>query len=476
MIFIYVPVRARGAAPRVLFMLLAATLMASLACHAREPPIPVAPAAGVPLAPFLSRMLDRHLADARRRPADAQVHGTLGMIYEANDMPALALRSYENAQLLDPQNPGWPYHAALCLEMLERLPEASARYEALQRRFPEFAPAWHSRANLQLRDGKVDEAAAGFERALTLAPHEPTALAAVADCRIRQGRAAEAIELLEKALARSPHAAGIHYQLGLAYRQLGDLARAGRHLSAGADAKPTRLQDAIGRQISQYDAGINRIVDRALDLLEAQRAAQAATLLEEVLTSHPNEVSVMNNLAAAYLDLGRQREALDLIDRALRLQPTNFRTHVNRAMALMSVKRWAEAEASAAAAVEYAPQASESHFALAQIRLHQSRFEQARPALEACLRLDPSHLRALMALAEVHARAGRWGEARDRFARVVELAPDDLNQLGNLAIAHCQLEELEPARTHLAELRRRQPDHPMIEAVMRNLAQRGGAP
>lgn len=432
---------------------------------------PAVPGPSQSFAPYLDRMIQTQIEEVRRRPSSAESHGTLGVAYEANELWELALASYTNASQLDPGNPSWSFRQALCVQRLGRAEEAERRLQEITTAHPTFAPAWYRRGRASLARGDLDGALRFLEKCSDLVPRDPAAKAAIADCLIRNRKHAEAVALLTPIVAAHPDFEHARFLLGMAYRGLGQREKALAAQKDIVDTGPWDVLDDVDRRLPSYKASLSLVVERALDLIEAGRSDEAARTLEAVLEVHPNEVSVINNLASAYQALKRYPEALSLLNRARDVDPLNFRTYLNQAACFTSMNDYPRALESARDAVSLAPQVAVAHMAVARCLILLREIPEAKATLARVVELDPRQTEAQLALGEFAMAANDFVEARARLTIVNQLEPRHLPSLVNLGLAHLFLGELDQSQARLNQARALQPDHPKVVALALRIEQ-----
>jgi tetratricopeptide (TPR) repeat protein len=126
---------------------------------------------------------------------------------------------------------------------------------------------------------------------------------------VESGRSAEGIEHFKIAESLAPNLFVAHFNIGYALAQAGENSRA---------------------------------------LPELQEALRTATTSEE-------KSRALNNLAAAYLDLGKNEQAEQAFSELLELQPNSLAGHAGRGQALFNMGRYEEAGADFVAATELRP-------------------------------------------------------------------------------------------------------------------------
>lgn len=170
-------------------------------------------------------------------------------------------------------------------------------------------------------EGELDAAEALYRELLRDMPGHQTALHLSGVIAHQRGRYREAVSLIEAALAGGATTAPIHTNCGVAYRALGDLEKAARHISW-----------AIALDPEYADAHLNY----ALVLCDQGLAQQAAAHLEIALELRPDSPAANFHLGRIRLDEDKPALAAALLREALRLQPGNAEAHYLLARALLA--------------------------------------------------------------------------------------------------------------------------------------------
>lgn len=103
------------------------------------------------------------------------------------------------------------------LERAARPQEADTIYQSIIHDNPEFHPAWHARALVALKAGKLELAANLAERATQLDPNVELYQRNLCEFYRRLGRLEAAIGAGQRAVALAPNNADCHFNLGVAY-------------------------------------------------------------------------------------------------------------------------------------------------------------------------------------------------------------------------------------------------------------------
>lgn len=361
--------------------------------------------------------LDQTLADpAADARARARAFGSLADLYLAYDLRAAARIAYENARTLEPEDPAWSYALG---RLAQRDGDPDRAIEAF-RRVLELQPGQflaRFRLGEALRDAqRPEEAVEAFEKARRLAPNDPAVQAALGDLALARDEPEKAIELLESVLERVPAANRLHYPLGLAYRALGDLEAARRHLALRGEVGVT-VSDPFETRLQELTAG------ERVHLLEGRQAFQA----------------------------GRWNEAVEAFSEAVRAAPDSARARVNLATAWVQVGRTDRAVEELVRALDLDPDNPTAHFNLGTLRARAGDLSSAVPHLQRAVELQPDDVGARLELAKTLEAIGRAEEALAEYSRVAERHPETqpearyreavlLVELGKYASALARLE------------------------------------
>ncbi len=422
---------------------LAASLGPSLGCGPSDPPAdpsarPALPPVPDELDPRVKRILERELESAHAHPEDAEAHATLGLVYEANGLWSEAERAFAEAARLDPAACEWRFHRAIALRQLGRLAEGRALLEAAAAERPEAPAFQHRLGEVLLEEGDPAQALAHFSVAAERAPERAESWAGVGAAQIALREFEAARTALEQALSRDPDYKHAHYLLGLALRGLGRNEEAKVELGRGLDGQARPLPDELESRKVRYAASTSARVERAVLLLEAGHPDRALRILERLAQAEPEDVIVINDLAATHMRLGHLEEALGLLRRASELDPGRPLTWINMATCLCDMGLARRALEHAERAVALAPGLAAAHAARGRALSDLGELDAAHAAHARAKELAPGDVDVLRAHALAARAVAQDDEARASYRRIVELRPDDLEgwlELGELACA-----------------------------------------
>jgi tetratricopeptide (TPR) repeat protein len=288
-----------------------------------------------------------------------------------------------------------------------------------------------------LDQGRPDAAEPVFAEAQSLQPREVAPLFGLGRAALAKHEYARAAHHLEQALSLDRAAAPvIHYQLAMAYRQLGELDKAEAHLrqrGPGEIRPPDTLMEELE---SLLESAVAYEVRGAKALDERDWAAAAASFRKGIELA-PNEPSLHHKLGTALFMNGDADGAARQFEEALRLSPTFARAHYSLGVLLGS----------------------------------RGRSDQAIAHLSEAVRNDPAYVEARLRLADVLRASGRPAESLPHYELIATLDGRVADAPLGYAIALVALRRYPEARDRLMEAMTRYPDQPMFaHALVRLLA------
>ena len=246
-------------------------------------------------------------------PSLAEVHITLGTIYQGTGRYPQAAEAFERARQIDVQSVPAYIGLARAYMALGQMVDAEKTFlEAIRRRPGD----WRSHSQLgafYASQNRTAEAVKCFQSVVDLTPDNARGFSNLGAVLLSAERHAEAIAALERSIALEPNYRAFT-NLGTAYRYEGRYADAVRSYQQALALDP-RDYRVWGNLASTYALVESRPA-------EADSAwAQALKLVEELLLVNPNDAVLHASRARFLAATGRHEEARREIERALALAP-----------------------------------------------------------------------------------------------------------------------------------------------------------
>jgi tetratricopeptide (TPR) repeat protein len=387
----------------------------------------------------------------------ADAYGALARVYHAYEFLESAEPAYVNARRLAPGNSEWPHLLGVLYQQTGRLEEAAEALAAARRLQPRDHAAAVYLGDIYMSLNRLVDARDQFQSVIDVFP--AVARRGLGDVAMRERKFAEAVEHYRAVLDRVPRAASIHYSLAMAYRGMGRMDDARKHLerrgTEGVHADDPLMTSVLslvrgerawvmqGRRAydaGQFDAAVDAFT-KALDaapssvtarvnlgsaLVQLRRDADAVTYFRDALRLSPQEPGVAEALVGALVRLGRDSDAIEAFSRASSYRPDDEGSLVGLAILLAARDRFREAVTVLDDAHQRFPDRTATATTLARLLASSPdvSLRDGKRALEIAMAVNeaepvPAHAETVaLALAEL----GRCSEALDWMKRAVASA------------------------------------------------------
>ncbi|HEY9420899.1 MAG TPA: tetratricopeptide repeat protein, partial [Thermoanaerobaculia bacterium] len=215
----------------------------------------------------------------------AEAWGELGRVYLAYSFHDAATDCFRNAAGIDPRDFRWPYLLGAAHQAAGRLDEAADAFGKALELAPEAAPGYVHLGEIRLLQGRFDEA----EAALRKAPSLPASRAVLGQVALARRDFKAAVEHLQAALDAAPEANRLHHPLALAYRGLGERAKAEEHLGK-VGAVGLRPADPLLDEVAALRLGERVAIVKGKVAAQAGRYAEAGAEFRRALAARPESV------------------------------------------------------------------------------------------------------------------------------------------------------------------------------------------
>jgi tetratricopeptide (TPR) repeat protein len=348
-------------------------------------------------APAVSRQLREHWELARSNPRSADAVGSYGMILQLYKQYSGADACYERAIEIEPKAFRWRYYLAVSRHDDGRTKEAIEAMEGALKVDEEYAPAHVKLSEWLLLSGDVQGARAAAEEAVRRSPSSVRAQVALGKAVEASEGAGKALAIFQKAVALGPLDAAAHYQLAMAYRDVGkpEEARAELELHEEHRERIAPEEDPLLAKLQELYAGAGMWIRLGKSLLEQGDLEKAESFFRRALELDRDSVIARANLIAVYGAMGRFSEAEAAYREAAAIDPGNW----------------------------------EAHFNFGILKMKQGDYQRGAEALLVVVAANPEEADAHVALAAALAKLGKPREAEEHYLEALALQPE--NPLAN---------------------------------------------
>ncbi len=247
-----------------------------------------------------------YLTAIETAPGFAEAYGNLGEALQALGETETSIRYYEKAIELMPDFSEAHNNLGTALQALNRMPPAIAHFEEALRIRPDYPEALNNLGNALTEVGRLDEGIRSFERAVALAPRRMEFhrnLASFKRYTAGDPHLAAMLEMAEDmASLTEADQINLHFALGKASADAGDLARSMKHLKYGNALHRRNIVYDEAKTMGEFLSIRDAIQPDLLARLRGCGASSAqpifvfgmprsgTTLVEQIIASHPRVV------------------------------------------------------------------------------------------------------------------------------------------------------------------------------------------
>jgi tetratricopeptide (TPR) repeat protein len=347
-------------------------------------------------------------------------------------------------------------------------------------------------ARAHLGAGRLEYAEQAYRRHLKRHPEDLEALRGLGETAYQAGKYKTAAHYLSVAARRAPKIAEYQFDLGRAYRALGDRARAGKCFQQALGLKPAypearknlgdlqAEQGQFERAAHQYslaiasDQSFAEAYNNYGNVLKLQgRNQEAVVQYRQAIALKPSLAAAHNNLGGLLAEQGDSDEAEALFRDALSERPAYIEAHRNLARLLVREGRSDEAVAHFERSLD---ELQDPNIAIEMGRL----LRQLRRSDEALARLNwavqkaPDNPRAQRALGDLLRERGDFEQAVIHFRQAVEIEPMSAGAHNDLGLALHRQGARADAITHYQRALELDPSHAEAHANLGSVLERQG--
>lgn len=433
------------------------------------PPLPIEFEA---LDPRASQAIDTLVRSVLADPRSPGLRRTYAATLDAMQFDEAAAEAWVQAAALDLSDPRSRHHLGRLRAESGDHEGAVQAFSAAARQDPGYAPTrWRLGLSL-LELGLLDEARQAFDDARKLDPRDPSGPAGLARVALAQDDLVTAEAILSELVEAYPQDGYLPGLLARVARRRGDEARASLLLARPGAPTACFRADPWERELSDHRIGFAAEVDRARDLLAANRPDEALLVLEPLYAEDPAHLAVEGLTVRALLALDQTERAQTILQESL-ARGDHPHTQVSLGYVLFVQQRFEDALACTDRAIEAQPSLSSAHFLRAKALVALERREEGVQALRRAFESGEEGLEAQILFGRTLAQVDALDEAIEAMAEATDRFPSSLEAWA----LRCELEfragRTVEARRSLAETAARDGDArvvPRLRAMMEDAA------
>jgi tetratricopeptide (TPR) repeat protein len=416
-----------------------------------SPPGPPAPTETVleHVDPRVRSFVESHHDRARFWRRSPSAWGELAKAYEANHLVDLASECYRRLVEMDSANARWWYGLAMTHHKMGHWNEAMTAIDhaiAADRNEPHLI--WR-KGIWQYEQGHFEEAEGSFRSVLTKWPNDTTSKLGLAQVHLAGRRYDEAAELLKgRDLLTGPQGDYARRLLGFAYQAMGQEEAARQFQDSTLGGQPV-WEDDWTLELGRYRKGILAEVEYTTLLLQSGQVPGAIQILERLKGESPQDKTILNNLAKAYLEVGDFDRAKAILTDLGQLSPNDPSVKLSFAKVSFNSGHTIAARAYVDEAIQIDPSYAPAHRLKGILAERAGRFAESISAYETAARFDARDAALFVSLGDANSSLGRWASASDHYQTAVERDPALASAWAKLAAARWELNRNFAAREAL---------------------------
>ncbi len=381
-------------------------------------------------------------------PRSPAIFNNLGIAYLRENQSASALEAFRRALKLDPENLSSHYNLGLLYLRDRRYTEAVLHLEKVLRESPGDLGILFNLGTAYLEQGKPEACL----RLLDAVPREGPA-SRIPEIQLlfgmalaRMNRLDEAIVSLNEAIRLRPESPEAYYRLGLVFQKKNEWPTAREYLEKAAELNPASP--------AEYFLALGDVY-RSLGL-----TGEAIDAFKKSLAKHDSALAHLG-LGSVFLETRRYDEATSEFEHAATKNPSSHEAVLNLALALHRAGKNARAlERLRSLETNPAFKGTRLYFqVLSSVTARLSQWGLALDALKKASELEPKATELYFQMGLLLLNAGSTQGATDLLSRVAERFPDSATIRVGLAQAYIAGDRLDLAEEHLHQATRVSPDY-----------------
>jgi tetratricopeptide (TPR) repeat protein len=209
---------------------------------------------------------------------------------------------------------------------------------------------------------------------------------------------------------------------------------------------------------------IDQLIQRATQLIEHKRYAEAERLLKDALSQEINNVDALILLSLCKSEANLQQEAIELIKRALSSQADNDYALYLHALYSLKAENYKEAEKFIKSAISFNPKSADYFGLYATLKFNQKEWQSALQLANEGLEIDPENLTSLNIRSSALFKLDKKEEAFTTISKALSQDPENDYTHTNLGWGLLEKKEYKKALEHFREALKQNPSNDSSKA------------
>ncbi|NCB37953.1 MAG: tetratricopeptide repeat protein [Erysipelotrichia bacterium] len=394
----------------------------------------------------------KSLASSRisENPGDAKAHALLGQTYAAEGEFTKALKSFEAAIKLEPENTAYTQERNACmatmadnalkldlpseaLELLKKLVKTDFQTAKTEEK---LAKAYVAVSDKLASTGNIEEAESILREGMNIVPDYPELRAGLAKLLMSADRLMEAERILRAMKETNPEFSdGLLVYASLLHR-MGEIKKAETMLDAVLKISPENVEALTLKQnlqkdvpvitvskMPEHDMSLEASKDKLKTLENSGSLSEQKKLLEAMSINFPGESQTFLSLSIVNEKLGQIDNAILNAEKFLKLQPESAKGKLHYARCLYQKGQHEKALEIIDQLEPTYPDKLEITSERGQVMARTGNFAQARELWKQVLEADSEHTATLFNFGQLETESGNFIEAQGYYEKAIRKEP-----------------------------------------------------
>ncbi len=431
-------------------------------------------------------VIQKRLEAIKRNPGSATAQRSLGLAFEANSAWPWAIGAYRRTLAINPDDHAARLHLAICLAQAGEDVEHVEQLEIVVKAEPTMAAGLNLLGMGYLNAGRFQEAQSQFLTLRSLFPDHPLGHLGMGQVLLEKGEAKSALKHLSKAHNLAPDDLFVGFMLGQCLADIGRSSEALPYLSRANDPIRPHLADTLTKELGSYGVSLTAQIAQASRFLGAGNRIAALSILEDLEDDYPDDLAVLNNLGAVYIQVGQDEDALRVLHHLLTVKPDHHRAwfnissiHYDRGVALLRTDRTAaqphlgKALSAADKAVTHGRHVARMHNQRGNALMALNNPEEAIAEYREAIRLGSTDETVYLKCSQLSFMQKRPSEGFEVLMKAAQTHPEWFEVRIQIVPYYVERQDSIGARSLMAEIKNLAPDDPRLTNILNLIVESG---